>query len=160
MLYYFCMYAIAKRQYPTGTWFFKVHFQRAGKLYQHRFSETTHGSLAKALKAAVTWRDGQLASAQTLSVKAFCAFKRSNNSSGVAGVHFLKSLKQPQGLWQAKLKIGGGKYKSKNFSVLLHGNHAAYEMAVAARLEMLSHAKDAPYVYDEVAKRLAPKPKR
>ena len=155
------MYAIAKRQYATGTWYFKVQFKRAEKLYQARFSEAVHGSLDKALKAAVAWRDGQLARAEALSVKAFCAFKRSNNSSGVPGVHFLTSPTQPQGLWQAKLKLGGGNYKSrtKSFSVLLHGNHAAYEMAVAARLEMLAHAKDAPYVYHEVAKRLAPKPK-
>ena len=153
------MYAVTKRQYATVTWYFRVLFKRAGKFYQARFSETTHGSLAKALKAAVSWRDGQLASAQTLSVKAFCALKRSNNSSGVAGVHFLKSPRQPQGIWQAKLKMRGGKYKSKSFSVLLHGNHAAYEMAVAARIELLSHAINTPYLYDEVAKRLAPKPK-
>ena len=87
----------------------------------------------------------------------FCRHIRSNNTSKVAGVHLLKSVRQPNGFWQAKLKLAGGKYQSKNFSVLKHGTAAAYKLAVAARTAMLADAKDNPYLYDRVAKKLAPK---
>jgi hypothetical protein len=33
---------------------------------------------------------------------------------------------QPEGIWQAKPTLGGGKYLSKSFSVLAHGNQMAY----------------------------------
>jgi hypothetical protein len=88
----------------------------------------------------------------------FCQQKRSNNVSGVPGVHLLKSEAQPAGFWQAKLKVGGtGRYKSRNFSVLAHGYREAYEIAVAARLEMLAGTEDRLYLYDSMARMLAPK---
>ena len=87
----------------------------------------------------------------------FCQQKRSNNQSGVPGVHFLKPDSQPQGIWQAKLKLGGkGRYKS--FSVRTYGERGAYELAVAARQDMLASAQDRLYLYDKLAKRMAPPP--
>lgn len=71
-------------------------------------------------------------------------------------MHFLSSARQPHGYWQAKLKLGG-KAKHKSFSVLKHGYQPAYEMAVAAREQLLATAQDKPYLYDELAKRVAAK---
>ena len=34
---------------------------------------------------------------------------RSNDTSGMPGVHFLKSDQQPQGIWQAIIKLPDGK---------------------------------------------------
>jgi hypothetical protein len=43
--------------------------------------------------------------------------KRSNNRSGVPGVHFLKTRRQPQGAWQEKIKLPNGGKITKTFSV-------------------------------------------
>lgn len=129
-------------------------------MFHRRFYEPMYGGSRNARAAAIAWRDEQLAQATALTVVEFCQTKRSNNTSGVPGVHFLKSLRQPEGFWQAKLTVGGGKYKSKSFSILQHGNEEAYQMAVTARAEMLAATKDRPYLHDPVAKRLAPKPKK
>lgn len=152
------MYAISRLQAPSGVWYWKVNFSRRRKSYQQRFYESKHGGSAKSLEAAKAWRDSQLAQAEALTMVEFCQRKRSNNNSGVPGVHLLKSAAQPVGCWQAKLKVSAaGKYKSRNYSVLAHGYHEAYEMAVAARLEMLAGIEDRPYLYDSLAKKLAPK---
>ncbi len=107
-----------------------MNFQRRGKMYARRFTEPKHGGSAGAKKAAIAWRDAQLAQAQALTMVEFCQQKRSNNTSGVPGVHFLKSAAQPEGIWQAKLTLGGGKYWSKSFSVLANGNQVAYDIFI------------------------------
>ena len=107
-----------------------------------------------AARAARAWRDKQLLAAEALTLLEFCQLPRSNNVSGVPGVHFMTSPRQPEGFWQAKLKLNG-KYKSKSFSVQHYGGQLAYQKAVAARAEMLALAKDRPYLYDAVAKRMA-----
>lgn len=151
------MYALSHLQNHLGAWYWKVHFSRNRQIYYQQFLESQYGGSSQALKAATAWRDTQLAQVKALTVLEFCQKKRSSNTSGVPGVHFLKSTRQPEGFWQAKLKLAEGKYKSKNFSVLSNGYQAAYEMAVAARQDMLANAKDRPYLYSPVAKRLAPK---
>ena len=150
------MYAIIRLQHSNGTWCWVVNFSRQGMSYRKSFFDPRYGGLKGARKAAMAWRDEQLAKAQPLSMVNFCQIKRDNNTSGVPGVHFLTSARQPQGIWQAKLKING-KARSKSFSVLLHGKQAAYEMAVAAREQLLAQANDQPYLYDKLAKKLAPK---
>lgn len=95
-----------------------------------------------------------MAQTKALSMVEFCQHKRSHNTSGVPGVHFLTSPRQPLGFWQAKLKLEGTG-KTKTFSVLKHGYQPAYEMAVAAREQMLAMAQDRPYLYDPLAKRVA-----
>ncbi len=150
------MYAIFHMQHEKGTWYWVVHYSRCGKRNYRRFYEPKYGGSAKALKAAKTWRDEQLAKVKVLTLVEFCQRKRSNNTSGVPGVHYLVTARQPEGIWQAKLRLDGGKSKSKSFSVHRHGNHAAYELAVAAREQLLANAKDRPYLYNRVAKRLAP----
>lgn len=150
------MYAIHHRQHDNGTWYWAVHFQRIGKPYERRFYEPKYGGSSKAMTAAKAWRDQQLSKTKALTIVEFCQQARSNNTSGVPGVHFLRPLRQPEGIWQAKLKVGGGKYQSRAFSVLLHGYEKAYELAVAARKEMLANVKNRPYVFAPVARRLAP----
>ena len=49
-------------------------------------------------------RDEKLAKAKVLGLLELCQHKRSNNSSGVPGVHFLTPAALPEGIWQAKLK--------------------------------------------------------
>ena len=128
-------------------------------MHYQRFYEPKYGGSAPAKKAAIAWRDEQLAQTQALTLVEFCQQKRSHNQSGVAGVHFLKPPRQPEGIWQAKLKLAG-KARHKSFSVRLHGYERAYEMAVAARHDLLvqAQAQDHLYLYDPHAKRVAPPP--
>lgn len=149
------MYAIKRLQHDKGTWYWVVNFNRRGLRYQRRFYEPMHGGSKAALAAAIAWRDEKLAQTQALSLTQFCQQKRSNNTSGVAGVHFLTSMRQPEGIWQAKLKIAG-KAKHKSFSVKKHGAERAYQLAVQAREQMLAQAHDRLYLYHPVARRKAP----
>jgi hypothetical protein len=150
------MYAIVHLQAQSGTWYWAVHFSRRGRMHYRRFYEPQYGGSAAARKAAIAWRDEQLAKTDALTLVEFCQQKRSHNTSGVAGVHFLTSARQPQGIWQAKLKLGGIS-RSKSFSVRQHGWQEAYDMAVAAREQLLATADDRPYLYDKLAKRVAAK---
>jgi len=151
----YIMYALNRLQATSGTWYWVVSFSRAGKMRSQRFYDPMYGGSAKAKKAAVAWRDEQLTQTPALSLVQFCQQKRSNNVSGVPGVHFLTSARQPEGLWQAKLKIAG-KARTKSFSVREHGDRRAYEMAVAARQALLAEAQDRAYLYDPLARRKAP----
>ncbi len=148
-------YALTHLQTSKGLWCWTVNFKRRGRLYQMRFYETATRSSARAHKQAVAWRDRQLASLSPLGKREFCQQQRSNNTSGVPGVHFLRNAKQPLGFWQARLKLTGERTRYKSFSVRSHGHEKAFAMAVAARQQMLAQVKDEPYLYAEVAKRLS-----
>ena len=153
------MYGIQRRQHASGTWYYGVSFSRRGKPYEKRFYDPKHGGRVQARRAALAWRDAQLARAPVLTIVEFSQLKRSNNTSGVPGVHFLTSERQPQGIWQAKLKLAGGTYTRKSFSVRLNGTKAAYALAVAARTAMLASAQDRPFLRHAVAKRMATRPR-
>jgi len=82
----------------------------------------------------VAWRDSVSAKLDVLTLREFHEQKRSNNSSGVPGVHFLKTSRQPDGVWQALLKLPNGKRASKTFSVRKFGRReAVLRSALAAR---------------------------
>ena len=149
------MYAIKHLQADKGTWYWSVNFSRNGQHHYRRFYEPKYGGSDAALQAAIAWRDEKLAEARVLGVLEFCQKKRSNNSSGVPGVHFLTPAAQPEGIWQARLKLADGTNTTKTFSVQKHGKRKAFKLAVAARREMLQRAKDRPYVYDPLAKKFA-----
>ena len=149
------MYAIKHLQADKGTWYWSVNFSRNGQHHYRRFYEPKYGGSDAALQAAIAWRDEKLAEAKVLGVLEFCQKKRSNNSSGVPGVHFLTPAAQPEGIWQARLKLADGTNTTKTFSVQKHGKRKAFKLAVAARREMLQRAKDRPYVYDPLAKKFA-----
>lgn len=79
-------YALTRMQTAKGAWHWRVSFSRRGTHYQRRFYETTYGGNAGARKAAVAWRDEQLARLSALGKLEFCQQERSNNTSGVPGV--------------------------------------------------------------------------
>ena len=149
------MYAIQHLQHEKGTWYWFVSFSRQGVRHERRFYEPQFGGSEPALAAAVAWRDQKLAEVKALTLVAFCQQRRSNNQSGVPGVHYLCPPRQPEGIWQAKLKLADGTRMTKSFSVLKHGERKAFKLAVAARREMLTRAPDRPYLYDPLAKKFA-----
>lgn len=149
------MYAIRRHRAAINAWCWRVNFKRRGKSYSKSFSDITCGGSRKAKAAAIAWRDEQLAEIEALPLVEFCKQTRSNNISGVAGVHFHKTVAQPQGFWQAAIRLRDGKRIAKSFSVLRHGNKVAFNLAVAARVELLAKVEDRPYLSDPVAKRLS-----
>jgi hypothetical protein len=51
----------------------------------------------------------------------------------VPGVHFLTPPAQPEGIWQARLKLADGTKTTKTFSVRKHGHRKAFRLDVAGR---------------------------
>jgi hypothetical protein len=151
------MYAIFRHCAAIKAWSWRVNFTRRGKRYSKTFYDLSCGGSKLAKVAAIAWRDAKLAELKALTLIEFHQQKRSNNVSGVPGVHFLKSARQPLGFWQAKIKPHNGKSRTKSFSVLLHGEREAFQLAVAARDELLDKVKDQPFLHNAVAKRLAGK---
>jgi hypothetical protein len=149
------MYAITRLKAARNAWSWAVQFSRRGKPHAKRFYDLKHGGSRKALAAAIAWRDQQLARTKILTQREFHQQRRSNNRSGVPGVHFLRSARHSRGLWQAKIKLPEGRKITKTFSVRKYGNQGAFARAVAARSEMLALVAERPYLYHSTAKRFA-----
>lgn len=149
------MYAIIRLKAARNAWYWAVHFRRRGALCYKRFYDQKHGGEKNALAVAIAWRDQQLAQTDIFTWREFHEQKRSNNTSGVPGVHFLRTTTQPNGIWQAKIKPTNGKMMTKTFSVLKFGNEEAFARAVTARREMLARLEDEPYLYHPTAKKFA-----
>lgn len=148
-------YAIRELRTAGGARCWVVAFSRDSQVHEKRFYWGKLGGPDAARAAALAWRDAALAQAQALSLAGFCAKARSNNASGVPGVFFLRPRRQPQGIWQAKLRLSDGTRMCESFSVLKHGHDAALAMAIAAREAMLRVAGDRAFVHHPVAKRFA-----
>ena len=68
---------------------------------------------------------------------------------------FHKTLRHLEGFWQAGFTLVSGKRLRKPFSILLHGDNAAFALAVQARQAMPKQVCDAPYLYSQVALKAA-----
>lgn len=146
------LYAIRRHKAALDAWCWRVAFRRRGKLYARAFYDLRHGGPEHALAAAIAWRDGALAKTTILTVREFHAQRRSNNTSGVPGVTFIKSRSQPLGAWQALIKLPNGRRLSKSFSILKYGRKQAFKLATAARAHMLTLIDEQPYLKDKTAK--------
>ncbi len=149
------MYAIRRHRAAIKAWCWRVRFSRRGIMYAKTFYDLACGGSKKAKAQAIAWRDERLAELKALTVLEFHKQKRSNNVSGVPGVHFHKRPEQPLGFWQAKIRFHDGKSRAKSFSVLKFGEKDAYRLAVAARSDLLESVKNGPYLHHPVAKQLA-----
>ena len=149
------MYAIRRHRAAIKAWCWRVRFSRRGVMYAKTFYDRACGGSKEAKAQAIAWRDAQLAELQALTLVEFHKHQRSNNVSGVPGVHFHKTPRQPLGFWQAKIRFHDGTSVTKSFSVLKFGDKDAYRLAVAARSELLARVKNGPYLHHPVAKQLA-----
>ena len=148
------MYAIRRHRAAVKAWCWRVRFSRRGVMYSRAFFDLVCGGPKEAKAQAVAWRDAQLANLKALTLVEFHERHRSNNVSGMPGVHFHKTARQPLGFWQAKIRFHDGKSRAKAFSVRLHGYEEAFRLAVAARTELLAQVESRPYLHHSVAKRL------
>lgn len=148
-------YAIFRLKAARNAWYWAVHFRRRGQMHYKRFYDLKHGGSKPALAAALAWRDRRLQRTKILMFREFHVQRRSNNTSGIPGVHLVKSIAQPLGAWQAKIKLPDGRKITKSFSILKFGDRAAFERAAAARDGMLALIDDRPYLRHPTAKRFA-----
>jgi hypothetical protein len=149
------MYAITRAKKAKNAWYWRVTFRRRGKSYARTFHDLKHGGEKQARAAALAWRDQQLRRAGVLTFREFHEQRRSNNTSGVPGVHFLRSAAQPRGIWQARIKLANGRKIHKSFSVKRFGSREAFRRAVAARAQLLQLVPDRPYLKHATAMRFA-----
>ena len=149
------MYAIKRHRAAIDAWCWQVNFRRKGKSFFKTFYDLTCGGTAEAEARAIAWRDEKLAEIEPLSMTEFHTQKRSNNISGVPGVHFHTTAAQPLGFWQATIHVAKRCRTAKSFSVRRYGNDEAFRLAVAARTKMLALVRDQPFLYHSDAKEAA-----
>lgn len=131
-----------------------MHLSRSGTFHSKCFPDLKHGGSAKALAAALKWRD-EIARKNVLNFREFNAQKHSNNTSGMPGVHRVQLAAQPLGSWQAKIRLADGRKITRTFAVKKFGEKDAYRRAVAARKAMLDALDDRLYLKSATAQRLA-----
>ncbi len=147
-------YAISRLQARGGTWYWQVTLRRRTKQLSKSFTDLKHGGRAAALAKAIAWRD-RTAGGATLSMQEFHAKVRTNNRSGVSGVQKYFKRNQPEGWWQARIKLADGRQMTRSFSIKKYGDEDAFRRAVAARRELLRLVDNRPYLNSPAAKRLA-----
>ena len=147
------VYAIRRYRAAKNAWCWWVNFRRRGLPYDKRFYDLKHGGSRAALEAAVRWRDKQLRRYPPLTMREFHAQTRSNNTSGAPGVHFLTPRRQPEGVWQARIKLRDGRKLHRTFSVRKFGDTEAFARAVAARDDLVALVDERVYLKHRTARR-------
>ncbi len=121
---------------PSGTHGWHVRIQRRGVKYAKFFADRACGGAAESYAAARTWRDHLLARFAADDAAARVCRKSPRNSSGVVGVSKV-AVSSASGtvyrFWQASWCPAPGERRCIKFSVLRHGDQAAFRLAVQAR---------------------------
>lgn len=146
-----------------------VMIQRSGRRVTQIFYDAANpGGRKGALAAARVWRDAVLEGAPEDDRAAQLRLVvRRNSKSGIPGVIRYQPRKENRGpCWLARWEEPGIGQRTKRFSVQLHGEDGAYELAVEARraaLERLGYLKEgaaltrAPLLSEDDAGRRQPK---
>lgn len=115
-----------------GYW---VRYNREGALFTKLFSDSVYGSQEAALEAARKWHDELLAAFPLPNRREFAQKARRKSASGIVGVRRGKAYSngKTSDVWIASWSPQRGVYKTKNFSILKHGEEGAKQLAIAAR---------------------------
>ena len=132
-------FAVRLTRDRNGQEVFMVNLARMGKHVSKTFSPHRYGTLAAAQAAAIAYRDQLLADMPPMSRRECNAIVRSNNTSGVPGVTLKKG--EGRGSWLALIHWPDGSKERRSFAIGKYGNDEAFEMAVAARKDMLERAQ-------------------
>lgn len=130
-------YGIARIDLPAAsTHGWQVRLQRRGVKQAKYFSDRGFGGPRAAYDAARQWRDGLLQRMAAAEDAARVCRRSARNSSGVVGVSKV-AVSSARGtvywFWQATWCPAAGERRCVKFSVLRHGDHTAFRMAVRAR---------------------------
>jgi len=117
-----------------------VQVQRRGEITIRCFTDGRYGGKRSALQAAIRFREAALTSARDKGYQLWRRNrKRRNNTSGMVGVgRYVSRERRRQGIierisWQAFWDDPDGRRHSRKFSVNLHGERRAKELARRAR---------------------------
>lgn len=118
----------------VGSWIVRLRRdgQRIGVRY---FYDHHYPTPEAALQAARHYRDALLLLYPPLSSRAFRQRLNKRNTSGVSGVNFDPG--RNSGYWMASTRLSDGTLLAKRFSVKLHGQEGAKQLAIAERHRQL-----------------------
>jgi hypothetical protein len=129
---------------PKRTHAWLVQVQRQGEITIRSFTDGRYGGKRVALQAAIRFRDDALTSARDRSYKLWRRNrKRRNNTSGIVGVgRYISRERGRRGFiervsWQAFWDGPDGRRHSRKFSVNLHGERRARDLARRARADAM-----------------------
>lgn len=115
-----------------------VKINRQRKSARKEFIVERYPSKEAAEIAALAFRDCMLREVLPMTKRECTSILRKNNTSGVPGVAFQKSTNAAGlGYWVAYIKRPSQPMERKSYSVKKFGSEKAFELAVAARQEML-----------------------
>ena len=126
----------------THAW--RVSLRRHGRRHVKNFPGKKYGDQTQALAAATSFRDQFLLTHPPITRREVCSVKRSNNTSGIAGVcTYAKRYKRRDNsikenwYWEASWPDEGGEGVKAIFSVNTYGEAIARQMAIRARQQGL-----------------------
>lgn len=129
---------------PKRTHAWLVQVQRRGEITIRSFTDGRYGGKRAALEAAIRFRDAALSSGRDKGYQLWRRNrKRRNNTSGIVGVgRYVNHEHRRQGIverisWQAFWDGPDGRRHSRKFSVNLHGERRAKELARRARADAM-----------------------
>lgn len=129
---------------PKRTHAWLVQVQRRGEITIRSFADGRYGGKRAALRAAIRFRDAALNGARDKNYQLWRRNrKRRNNTSGIVGVgRYVSRERGRQGIiervsWQAFWDGPDGRRHSRKFSVNLHGERRARELARRARADAM-----------------------
>lgn len=134
---FLCITRIDIPRKHTHGW--EVRVQRRGVAVNNFYSDLEHGGKAKALKAAMAFRDQIIRTNPPYTRGELARMVRADNVTGVTGVeHRIKRAKRGGKIYEYEVWAAAGtpvlgKRKVKDFSVKKYGEDAK-EMAIAQRL--------------------------
>jgi len=142
------IYRIDHDRSHTHSWL--VTIQRRGRIYHRHFTDSVYGGKSKALDSAKVYRDALIARLRPLTRPERCRIRKKNNRSGISGVTRIDAKETNRGrvihrqYWLAQWPIGGGKAKTKKFSIKRFGERGAFQRALRARRQALKRLPKTP----------------
>jgi hypothetical protein len=127
----------------THAW--RVSLRRHGRRHVKNFPDKKYGDQVQAFAAATLFRDQFLLTHPPITRKEVCSVRRSNNTSGIAGVcTYAKRYKRRDNsikenwYWEASWPNERGESVKAIFSVNTYGETIARQMAIRARQKGLN----------------------
>ena len=133
-------YGVYRQISRVGSVAWRVSLARRGRSYARTFSVKRYGSTDSALQAALAYRDKLVSEHAMVSRRENHVILRKNSRSGVPGVRLDQS--RTPNRWVADIRFPQQGSVSQTFCVRKFGYEQAFELALQARVQMLSQVMD------------------
>lgn len=138
------MYGITRVDHAaSSTHQWRVTIQRRHQKVIRPFSDGRYGGRAKALEAAIRFRDRVVKELTPFTRQEVCSRLRRNNRTGVSGVTRIEQYEMNRGrkllrvYWMAQWPVGNGRARMRKFSVRRYGEDEARFLALMTRKRAL-----------------------